>query len=90
MGPAIVEGPLGRGADVRRRIEIGLADLEVDHMPPGLLERTSAGSGLEGGFGSKAGHPVGQTHGGDASKRDPHESATCRGQRFGCGGRVPL
>ena len=36
--------------DVARRVEVGLADLQVDHVAAGRLERTGARGGLEGGL----------------------------------------
>ena len=53
-----------------RRVEVGLADLEVDDVPPGRLERAGAGGRLERGLGPEAGHSVGESHG-HASYRRP-------------------
>ena len=63
VGPAVVERPLRRFADVGRRVEIGLADLEVDDAPTGGLERPGAGRGLEGGLGADRRHAPGELHG---------------------------
>ena len=48
---ALVQQRPGRGlGDVARRVEVGLADLQVDHVAAGRLERTGARGGLEGGL----------------------------------------
>ena len=39
-----------RLGDVARRVEVGLADLQVDHVAAGRLERAGARGGLEGGL----------------------------------------
>ena len=65
VGRALVERPLGRLADVGRRVEIGLADLEVDDRPALGLERAGAGADLERALGADRAHP-----GGDACGRD--------------------
>ena len=70
VGPAGVERPLVGFDDVRRRVEVRLADLEVDHVAARRLERAGAGGRFEGGFGPEAGHPVGESHG-HASYRRP-------------------
>ena len=70
MGLALVERALGRGADVGGRVEIGLADLEVDHRPALGRERAGAGADLEGALrpdGAHAGRDatgLGDGHGG--------------------------
>ena len=50
---AVVEGPLGRVADVGGRVEVGLADLEVDDLLALPLEGLGAGQHLEGGLGTQ-------------------------------------
>jgi hypothetical protein len=47
VGEALVEGLLGRRADVGGRVEIGLADFEVDDAPAGRLEGPGTGGDLE-------------------------------------------
>jgi hypothetical protein len=42
--------------DVGRRVEAGLADLEVHDLAAGRLKRSRAGEDLEGRFGSQARH----------------------------------
>ena len=62
--PALVEQrACGRLADVGRRVEVGLADLEVDDVAAGGLERPGAGGGLEGGLGPDRRHAPGELHG---------------------------
>ena len=59
------------------RVEVGLADLEVDDVAARRLEGAGAGRGLERGLGSEAGHSVGESH-----ARDPSESTrAARGTR---------
>src|SRR6185503_19978731 len=43
-------------------VEVGLADLEVDHVPAGRLERTGTCRGLEGGLGPDPLHAVSKLH----------------------------
>jgi hypothetical protein len=62
MGRAAIEGSLGRLADVRGRVEVGLADLEVDDRPAGGLERAGSGRGFEGGLGADARHSFCELH----------------------------
>ena len=50
---AVVEGPLGRFADVGGRVEVRLADLEVDDLLALPLEGLGAGQHLEGGLGTQ-------------------------------------
>ena len=59
MRPALVERALGRVADVDRRVEVGLADLEVDHVVALRLPRAGAGRRLEGSLGADADHALG-------------------------------
>ena len=62
MRPALVEGALGRVADVDRGVEVGLADLEVDDVPALRLERAGPGGGLEGRLGADADHALCKLH----------------------------
>ncbi len=60
--PALLQG-LRRGvADVLRRIEVGLADLEVDDLPSLRLERPSPRQHFEGGFGPQPAHALRESH----------------------------
>src|SRR5205823_2866954 len=62
MGRALVEGPLRRLADVRRRVEIGLADLEMDDVAALRLEGPRPGGNLECGLGADHAHALGDPH----------------------------
>ena len=63
VGLARVEGALGRLADVRGGVEVGLADLEVDDRSAGRLEGPGPGGDLEGGLRPDRIHPGGGVHG---------------------------
>ena len=58
-----VERRLGRLADVGRRVEVGLADLEVDDRAALGLERAGAGGHLERALGADRAHPCRDPHG---------------------------
>ena len=62
MGRASIEGPLGRFADVRRRVEVGLADLQVNDRSTGCLEGPGSGGGLEGRLGPDPIHSCCEPH----------------------------
>jgi len=52
VGHPLVEQAAGRRlADVARRVEVGLADLEMDDVPAGRLEGACPSGGFEGGLG---------------------------------------
>ena len=72
VGRPGVERSLGRLADVRRRVEIGLADLQVDDRATLRLERAGAGGDLEGALGAEGAHPGGETHGRDLRALGQH------------------
>ena len=59
---AVREGVAAGLDDVRRRIEVGLADLQMDHVHPLGLQPSSLCQHLEGGLGTQATHPFGQLH----------------------------
>ena len=54
MRGAVVEGPLGRIPDVCGRVEVRLADLEVDDLLALPLEGLGAGQHLEGRLGPQS------------------------------------
>jgi hypothetical protein len=58
-GPQRLDGGL---ADVVRRVEVGLADLEVDDLAALGLEGPGPGQHLERRFGAEAGHAVCESH----------------------------
>ena len=62
MGVTIVQGALGGFDDVRRCREIGLADLQMDDVPPLGLELAGLGEHLKRGFGADLVHPLGEFH----------------------------
>ena len=64
VGRPAVERPLGRLADVGRRVEVGLADLEVDDLLALPLEGLRARQDLEGRFRAEPRHPIREVHGG--------------------------
>ncbi len=73
VGGAGVEGALGRVADVVRSVEVGFADLEVDHLAPGRLHGPGPRGGLERRLGADVVH----------ARREPHavrsfRRAACR------------
>ena len=68
VGPAVVERLLGRVADVHRRVEVGLADLEVDDVVTLRLPRAGARRSLERGLGADADHALRELHRADASR----------------------
>ena len=61
---ALVEGLLRRLADVGRGVEVGLADLEVDHRATLGLERACPRADREGAFCPDRLHPGGDPSGG--------------------------
>ena len=63
MGGPGVEGLLGRRLDVLRRVEVGLADLEVDDALALALEGLGPGEHLEGRLGAEARHAGRDVHG---------------------------
>ena len=71
VGGALVERPLGGRPHVRRRIEVGLADLEVDDRMPLRLERPGAGADLERALGPDRPHPGGDARAGHGGHRRP-------------------
>ena len=58
VGGPRVERPLGRVADVRRRVEVRLADLQVHDRLALALERPRPRQHLEGGLGAEPPHPL--------------------------------
>ena len=56
--PALIERLLARFHDVARRIEIRLADFQVNDVPPLGFQRPGAYQYFEGGFGAYAAHPL--------------------------------
>jgi hypothetical protein len=68
VGRPRVERPLGRLADVRRGVEVRLADLEVDDGLPLALQRARPRQHLEGGLGAQPSHPL-RDHGFDHGRR---------------------
>ena len=59
----LVEQGVARGlADVARGVEVGLTDLQVDHVTAGRLQRPGARGGLEGGLGADPLHAAGKLH----------------------------
>ena len=79
---ALVERALGRGADVGRRVEIGLADLEIDHRPALGRERAGAGADLEGALGADGAHAGRDAPGlGDGHGGPPCPTAAASGSR---------
>ena len=63
MRRAGVEGLLGGLLDVRRRVEVRLADLEVDDVAARALERLRAREDFEGRLRAEAQHPRRDVHG---------------------------
>ena len=63
MGSALVERALRRVPDVRRGVEIGLTDLEVDDVAAGRLEGPRAGRHLERRLRPDVAHAFGKSHG---------------------------
>jgi hypothetical protein len=62
VGRAGVERLLRRFLDMCGRVEIGLADLQVDDLASGALELARAGQYLERRLGSEPGHSWGDVH----------------------------
>jgi hypothetical protein len=62
VGPAGVERPLGRLADIGWRVEVGLADLQVDDLAARGLQGTRARRRLERCLGADVDDAVGQAH----------------------------
>jgi hypothetical protein len=62
VGLALVERPLGRRPDVGRGVEVGLADLEMDHVDAGCLERAGTCGRLERGLRPDALHSTCESH----------------------------
>ena len=63
VGEPVVERLLRRRPDVGRGVEVGLADLEVDHAPARRLERPGPRRGLERRLRADPGHPIREPHG---------------------------
>ena len=61
VGPAFVDRALRRLADVLRRVEVGLADFEVDYVHL-ALEGLGAAQAVERGLGAEPVHPAGESH----------------------------
>ena len=59
VGHALFERLLTRGDDVGRRVEVGLANFEVDHRPTLGFEGASANEHFEGGLLTDVAHPLG-------------------------------
>ena len=59
---AVVERPLARVPDVDRRVEVGLADLEMDDLLALALEGARACQHLERRLGAEPGHAVSEVH----------------------------
>ena len=59
MGPAFVQRVHTRFHDVRRSVEIRLANLEVDHALALALQRPGLIQDLKGGFGAQSRHAAG-------------------------------
>ena len=62
MGRAAFESRDARLHHVRGRVEVGLADLEVDDAPALGLERTRTYEDLERGLGSEPREPLRELH----------------------------
>jgi hypothetical protein len=60
VGEAFLERLLAGLDDVARRVEVRLADLQVDDLASGGLDGLGAGQHLEGGLGAEPGHAVGE------------------------------
>jgi hypothetical protein len=65
---ALAEGFLRGVHDVRRRVEIGLADLEVHHVLALRLEGAGAGQDFKGGLGPETRHAGGELHRGESTR----------------------
>jgi hypothetical protein len=64
VGQPFVEHAMGRRlADVARRVEVRLADLQVDDVATGRFQRTGARGRLEGCLGADPVHAAGELHG---------------------------
>ncbi len=63
MGPAGIERSLGGFAHVDRRIEVGLADLQVDDIDARRLQRLGPCRGFEGRLRAEVAHPLRHPHG---------------------------
>ncbi len=66
--PTLVEGALGRVADVHGRVEVGLTDLQVDDVPALRLERAGSGGGLESRLSADTDHALCKLHARHRSK----------------------
>src|SRR5262249_52627377 len=91
---AVVEGLLACLADVPGRVEIGLADLEVDDLSSLPLQGLGAGQHLERGFGPQTRHALGEVHGGaDYTRRHgargSRRGLVLEGRERGTPGRAP-
>ncbi len=84
MGLASVEGVFRRPPDVIRRVEVGLADLEVDDVAALRFQRSGSGEHLEGGFGSQSLHARCEVH--VRARYGP----VCPGVKWAACGRVAL
>ena len=62
MGGAPLQRPYRGFGDGGGRVEVGLADLEVDDVLAPGLERARAPEDLERGLGPQPRHPLRQTH----------------------------
>ena len=87
MGVAGVEGLSRRVDDVPGRVEVGLADLEVDDLAALRFECPRASEDLKRRLGTEARHAVGKGegigHGGDATAASLRGSSQTRGGREG-------
>ena len=61
MCPTLAQGVNASVDNIGGRVEIGLADFEVDDVLPLFLERASAVQDFKCGFGAKPRHPAGKT-----------------------------
>ncbi len=87
VGGALVEGLLGRLAHVGRRIEVRLADLEVDDRSALGLERPGAGADLEGALGADGAHAGGRAQTRAGGHGDPPQGSNERMAKVTLAGR---
>ena len=62
VGPAFIERPFGCGEDVRRGVEVGLSEVEMDDVAALRFESARPIRRLEGGLGPDVVHPASQSH----------------------------
>jgi hypothetical protein len=87
MRPALLECLGRRLADELRRVEVGLADLEVNDLAAGRLERARTREHLERGLGSQTAHAVCERH--PLLLREAHGEARGLPRSPACAGSSP-